>query len=245
MDDLTVQRLRQAGLSAPSGAVPPFAAERAFQVYNAGSMPSATPRVYACRPVELTATESEGGTWNTNATAVFVPVVFLGPDLPVLGEIYHAAQYGGRWISSHTKSVAASSPTGTLLGCVCQHPPAVLTMTVTGTCSSGLFFDCTIEYQATPPELGPLQLGGNCYLSNESFPDLQTGDLFRYFLSCFSSIVRISRVFPTSIFGSPFLDSVVYFWTLGFPGNTCNPFALTIGADFAGGNPLCQVTITG
>ena len=96
MDDLTIQRLRQAGLHAPERAEPAFGATRSFQVYNAGSMPSTTPRVYACRPVELAGTEVEGGTWNSVATAVFVPVVFLGPDAPALGEVHDAVQYGGR-----------------------------------------------------------------------------------------------------------------------------------------------------
>lgn len=243
MDDLTIQRLRVAGLSVPSRAEPSFGALRAFQVYNAGSMPSTTPRVYACRPIELAGTEVEGGTWNSVATAVFVPVVFLGPDAPALGEIHDAVQYGGRWISTFNKRASGSSGgTGTLFGCVCQHPKDTLYMTV-ATCTDGRFHDCTIQYGPTPSGLGALQLGANCYLSTTSFPDPQTGDLFYYYLSCFSGIVRISRVFPTSIYGSPFLDSTIYFWAFGFPGNTCSPFYLSNGSVFAGGDPNCLVII--
>lgn len=244
MDDLTVQRLRQAGLVAPGRAEPAFGAARAFQLYNAGSMPSTTPRVYACRPIELAGTEVEGGTWNSSATAAFTPVVFLGPDAPTLGESYPAVQYGGRWISSFQKSTGSVTPRGRLLGCVCQNPPATLSMTVaSGTCSDGRFHSCTIQYGPTPAPLGALQLGANSYISVESFPDPQTGDVFHYFMSCFSSVVRVSRVFPTSIYGSPFLDSVIYWWTLGFPGNTCDPFLLSNGTVFAGGDPNCVVVI--
>lgn len=123
---------------------------------------------------------------------------------------------------------------GQLLGCVCPSPPATLYLKViSGGCS--LFDDCTLEWGPTPSGLAPLSLGTNSYLSTATFTDDQTGDSYYWFLSCFSSIVRISRVFETSIFGSPFLDSVAYFWTFGFSGNTCNPFSLTNGTDFAGG----------
>ncbi len=59
--------------------------------------------------------------------------------------------------------------------------------------------------------------------------------------------MRISRVFPTSVFapdGGPFLDSTVYYWPVGSPGNTCNPFLLSNGIIYAGGDPSCLVVIS-
>lgn len=139
-----------------------------------------------------------------------------------------------------------SGSSGVLLGCVCRTPPISIGMTVsTEGCSNGLFHACTITYQPTPAELAPLRLGTYCYLSEEFFTDAQTGDQFRYYLACFTSIIRISRVFPVSVYGSPFLDSVIYFWTAGLPGNTCTPFSMTNGSVFVGGDASCTVTLTG
>lgn len=150
----------------------------------------------------------------------------------------------GEWIFARTTSSGGGGGTGVLLGCTCRFPPIDLTMTVsTEGCSNGLFNSCTISYQTTPSSLTSLRLGTSCYLSNETFNDTQTGDLYHYYLACFTNIIRISRVFPTSVYGSPFLDSVIYFWTLGLPGNTCSPFSLTNGSVFAGGDASCAVTI--
>jgi hypothetical protein len=119
-------------------------------------------------------------------------------------------------------------------------------MTVTsGSCNDGLLNSCTIQWGATPSSLSALRLGTNSYLSTTTFTDAQTGDLYYYYMGCFATVIRISRVFPTSVFGSPFLDSVVYYWSVGLPGNTCVPFSLTNGQIYSGGDPACDVTITG
>lgn len=157
-------------------------------------------------------------------------VVWLEPGFP--------GDYRFQYLGAGT----GGGGTGVLLGCICATPPATLTMTDVGAC--GVFNDCTILYGPTPAGLTPLSLGTNSYLSTDEFADPQTGDMFRYYLSCFGSIIRLSRVFETSIYGSPFLDSVLYTWTIGISGNTCSPFALTNGSIFFGGDPTCDVEIT-
>lgn len=197
-------------------------------------------------PQILLGTEAENQTpiW-TDAGSTPVPVMLLGPGVPATGDRILARSTNHRWVSKR-KAVTGGGLTGTLLGCSCAHPPATLTMTVSGTvCANGLLNSCTITYRTTPTELGPLHLGTSAYLSTATFADPQTGDLFYYYLGCFSSIIRISRVFPYSIYGSPFLDSVIYFWTIGLPGNTCSPFLLSNGQIFFGGDPSCTVTISG
>lgn len=197
------------------------------------------------RPEIVTGTESEGQAPTfTDAGSTDLPALLLGPGKPAPGDRLIVRSTDSRWVAKRRDS-SGSGGTGTLLGCVCAHPPATLTMTVAGACTDGRFYNTTITYKPVPAGLGALQLGANAYLSDSSFPDPQTGDVFYYFLSCFANVVRISRVFETSIYGSPFLDSVIYFWTLGFPGNTCSPFSLTNGTVFAGGDPNCDVDITG
>lgn len=157
-------------------------------------------------------------------------VVWLEPGFP--------GDYRFQYLGAGT----GGGGTGSFPGCTCATPPATLTMTDVGAC--GVFNDCTILYGPTPAGLTPLSLGTNSYLSTDEFADPQTGDMFRYYLSCFGSIIRLSRVFETSIYGSPFLDSVLYTWTIGISGNTCSPFALTNGSIFFGGDPTCDVEIT-
>lgn len=214
------------------------------RVINGGSRPSSVPAVYLVNPVTIGGPETEDAVASrTPNPDIRIPVNCYGPTVPALGDDLDCFYVGHRWVSTRRLG-GGGPPTGTLLGCVCPHPPATLPMTVaSGTCSDGRFYSTTLTYKPTPPDLGALQLGGSCYLSDDSFPDPQTGDYFFYFMSCFSSVVRISRVFPTSIYGSPFLDSVIYFWTLGFPGNTCTPFYLSKGTVFAGGDPNCKVII--
>ncbi len=168
-------------------------------------------------------------------------------SLPAGSRVYLArrAATTGEWIFAHRAPGGVGTPvTGSLPGCICAAPPATLTMTVSS-CTDGRFNNCTIQWGPTPSSLGPLNLGANSYLSTTTFEDPQTGDEFHYFLSCFASNIRLSRVFPTSVFGSPFLDSIIYFWSIGLPGNTCTPFSLTNGTVFAGGDPACVVEITG
>jgi len=213
-------------------------------VYSGGTLPTSANRFHLTHPVTFSGTESEGSTGTLTAdTSVSVPVLVLDGMAPV-GTYLIADLVDGRWVSDIGAGVSSSN--GVMIGCACATPPATLYMTVTGSvCANGLLNDCTITYRTTPSELGPLHLGTSAYLSTDMFPDPQTGDMFYYYLGCFSSIIRISRVFPYSIYGSPFLDSVVYFWTIGLPGNTCSPFLLSNGQIFFGGDPSCTVTISG
>ncbi len=142
--------------------------------------------------------------------------------------------------------------TGSLPGCICSAPPETLAMTVSnGSCNNGLLNSVGIQYGPTPPSLIPLRLGSNCYLSTDMFVDSQTGDSYYYYFGCFGAIMRISRVFPTSVFGSPFLDSVIYYWSVGLTGNRCGSlgsgqsFLLSNGQIYSGGDPSCVVTIEG
>lgn len=134
--------------------------------------------------------------------------------------------------------------TGSLPGCACATPPATIYQHVTNPIT-GTFEDCTYQYGATPSGLSSLHLGANAYLSTALFTEPSSGDQFYYYLGCFSTIIRISRVFPSSIWasGSPFLDSVLYFWAVGVTGNTCTPFNMSNGTIYFGGNPATTVTL--
>lgn len=143
--------------------------------------------------------------------------------------------YPGEYVFQHLGSGSTGGGgTGSFPGCICATVATPLTMTVTGD-TYGLFNDCTIAYGLTPTGLLPLGLGTSSWLSTDSFPDPQTGDEYRWYLSCFSTLYRISRVYESSIYGSPFLGPVFFHWMIGLPGNTCSPFLLSSGEIFLGG----------
>lgn len=205
-------------------------------VYSGGSFPTSAGRYHLTRPVAVSGTESEGSTPTlTVDSASSVPVLVLDGPMSV-GDYLVADAVDGRWVS--TKGLGSGGGgTGTLLGCVCRTPPDTLYLHVTNPIA-GFLEDATIVYGPTPAPLAPLLLGTNSYLSSSTYADAWTGEDFRFYLSCFGSVVRLSRVFESTILtgGGPFLDSVIYFWTIGFTGNTCTPFSLTNGSIFAGGS---------
>ena len=211
-------------------------------VYDGGSIPtSGVGKYHLTHPVHVAGTETEGGS-GTLTTETGQSVVVLVVDGPcAAGDYVVARLVNGRWVVEKGRG-AGGGGSGSLPGCVCSAPPATLTMTCVGPCTDGRWFDCTIQYGATPPSLLSL-LPANSYLSTATFPDPGTGDLFDYYVGCFSSNIRIDRVFPTSSFGSPFLDPGIYLWAFGFPGNTCSPFLLSNGT-LIGGIPDCTVTIS-
>ena len=108
-----------------------------------------------------------------------------------------------------------------------------------------MFQDATIQWGPTPSGLLALGLGTNSYLSTATFPDYTSGDQFYYLLSCYSGSYVLTRVYITSIYGSPYRDMIRYLWPIGYLGNTCSPFSLPQGQMYIGGDPSCVVSITG
>ena len=150
----------------------------------------------------------------------------------------------GEWIFAHRTIGGGGGGTGSMPGCTCSTPPATLYMTVSGTCDPDLYNNCTIQYGATPPLLVG-SLGANGYFSTTTFTESSSGDLFYINLFCTGSTMSIRRVFEsaTSFGGAPYVDTVFFFWTVGFPGNACSPFLLSNGDD-GSGSPPCTVTIS-
>jgi hypothetical protein len=134
---------------------------------------------------------------------------------------------------------------GDIPNCFCQDIPATLAMTSSDpTCNFRMFQSCTIQWQATPASLGPLNLPPNIYLSTEGFPDpLAGGAIFYYYLNCVFNQFSLTRIYPVSPYGSPFRDGILYAWLLGGYGNTCSPFHLDNGMAFPGSDLSCSVTI--
>lgn len=77
------------------------------RVYSGGALPTAVPRVYLTRPLAISATESEGATPTLTADATrSVPVLVIGPGVPVAGNDLIARQHAGRWVAPFPATAA-------------------------------------------------------------------------------------------------------------------------------------------
>ena len=96
-----------------------------------------------------------------------------------------------------------------------------------------------------PGGIASCGIGANSYLSTATFPDYTTGDQFYYLLSCYNGSYVLTRVYITSLYGSPYRDMIRYLWPIGYAGNTCTPFDLAAGQMYIGGDPSCVISIIG
>jgi hypothetical protein len=134
-----------------------------------------------------------------------------------------------------------NSPEKAVLTCLCACAPKTLTMTVVSGCDDTLN-SCTFTYGPTPSVYSGLNaLGPFSYLSDQVFTDI-FGDNYRHVLICSQGQLAVTRVYATSIFGSPMMDTTRYFWNVQSP-NTCYPFSFTSGHQPF--NPSCIVTLSG
>ena len=106
-----------------------------------------------------------------------------------------------------------------------------------------MFQSCTIRYQATPSWAANLGLGSMIFLSDQSFNDPIANASFYYYLTCQFNQFNLTRLYPTSPYGSPYRDALLYSWLLGGYANMCSPFHLDGGKPFPGSDQTCSVMI--
>ena len=128
--------------------------------------------------------------------------------------------------------------------CFCDPPPTLSMVSGNQDCNYKMFQSCTLRYGPPPPAMRPGAPVG-VFTSTESFVDPITKSSFFYYFSCQYNQFFLTRIFPTSPFGSPYRDATLYSWVVGGYGNTCKPFRLENGAPFPGSDTACQVSIIG
>lgn len=108
---------------------PDGTARRLVQVYNAGSMPTATDHYFAANPVDVGSPEVEGGSAvfsvNSNQT-LYVDVV--GAGVPSSGDYLTVYGIGGRWIAE----MAGNQLCPCSLCCEQGTFPSILELTISG-----------------------------------------------------------------------------------------------------------------
>lgn len=79
---------------------PPQTARMSVRVFDGGSIPTSVPAVYLTHPVSFDAADTEGASYTTyDDTAVTIPVVCIGPRVPVAGDLLVAHAVGGKWVA--------------------------------------------------------------------------------------------------------------------------------------------------
>jgi hypothetical protein len=249
-DDYYRLRISQTGAEHDTSRRQPSASPLQFAAFvgriaGGSSAPTTPSKFYLVNPVSVLGIDGEGnlGSLSVNGgTAVLV--YMLGPHAPSVGDDVICRLVSNRWVAERmSRSQPSTIP---IPGCLCTATPIFLHMTSSNTTANGgMFQNCALSYISTPNEYSLLFLSDHSFLSSESFTDLYTGDSFRYYLTCASGIYELTRVFVTSIFGSPFKEPARYTWLMFAPGNTCTPFLISNGQVFSGGDPSCVVTISG
>lgn len=185
------------------------------------------------------------GTWHSTARTGTSSAYECNGSPGLAGKrAYLLAGPSGNWSFQYVRK-GGSGTDITLPGdCPCTTIPSVLSLDVSG-CSSGVFVSDTLSYQLTPSGLLPLNLGTHCFLSNSLHTDSDTGDLFRYYFSCQSNYFSLTRVYESSLYGSPYRDILLFNWSLPWFTNTCTPFYLHAGVIYPGGDPACVLQVHG
>jgi hypothetical protein len=96
------------------------------QLYNNGSMPTSVPGMFLGHPIELSGNECEGCTAGQSIdSSMSIPVVVLGPKVPVAGDKLVAISVAGRWVAESGSGVRRSLQLK-VYGCTAGIPNAAI-----------------------------------------------------------------------------------------------------------------------
>lgn len=180
------------------------------QVYDGGSIPTTVPKVYLTHPVLIGADDTEGATPSLSAdTSTTIPVVMLGPRVPVADDYLVAHAIGGRWLAGDNKGgLPATTCTP------CNFPARNLTITYTDDRFGTTLF--------TLPPAG----GSNRFTPCTFLPNTITGGNYvKFNLACAFGTLNFNQSSYTAI-DSTCTGSVLFTtpWTPQLIDYTCSPF---------------------
>ena len=175
-----------------------------------------------------------------------VSVYMLGSFVPTTGDYLVCRFVDHRWVAETTGGGNMHGGGGVLLpSCFCAVPPVLQMTSADPACNYGMFQSCSIQYGPPPAAMAELGFQSNVFTSSESFYDRISQSSFFYYFSCQYNQFFLTRIYPTSPFGSPYRDGILYNWIVGGYGNTCNPFQLLMGMAYPGSDSTCSVSIIG
>jgi hypothetical protein len=213
------------------------------RVFNDGSIPATVPRVFATHPVRFSVAESDGATPTIDVGSASVPVLVLGPRVPVAADVVLAKQVQGRWVAG----LPGTAPVGPVVSCLpCDIPASALTLTLTYINQGGTHSTAVIplSYTPGPPaswESGVATIadyGGFCvalgsYVTQHKFtltclPNPLTGDpnsktIVDHFFNIPDPCGNTYRFVPSSFTCSPYYIDFGGVYTVFGPGGAITP----------------------
>jgi hypothetical protein len=82
-----------------------------LQIYSGGGIPTTVPKVFLGHPTLLDADSTEGAMFSASPdTSVSIPVVVVGPHVPVAGDLVIAHAIGGQWVVGDGETVTTRCP---------------------------------------------------------------------------------------------------------------------------------------
>ena len=195
-------------------------------------------------PSDVLGAEIEGGAGTFADHAATVPVYLIGPGTPRTGDYLVCRFVDHRWVTE-VGGGTSSGASGVLLpSCFCLVPSTIQMTSADPRCNYKMFQSCTLTYGPPPPAMVAFGYKTNVFTSG-TFTDPLTDSDFFYHFWCQYNQFFLTRIYPTSPYGSPFRDGILYSWAIGGANNTCDPFQLLSGSPFPESDPSCSVTITG
>ena len=199
-------------------------------------------------PATVLGNETEGtsGTFTAQSgTCPTVLVYLLGSFVPMTGDYLVCRFVDHRWVAETTGGgISHGHGTVVIPACFCTLPPVLQMTSGDPACNYGMFQSCTLSYGSPPPAVVALGLNTDLYTSSALFLDPITNSEFFYHFFCHYNQFFLSRIFPVSPLGSPYRDGILYYWTVGGYGNSCDPLLLEVGMPFPGSDLSCSVSIT-
>ncbi len=244
VDDLVGLRLRQGTRRWPDsgldhGGLPAFVGR-----VRSDRSKIAVNKFLLVQPVSVLGVEKEGGVGDLSSLrAAPVPVYLLGPGLPDPGDYLICRFVDHRWVAEKAGRSGTTSGYIPVPQCFCLVPPTLRMTSADPKANYRMFQSCTIQYQTPPAEFTALGFTQKIFLSTSTFDDPIAKVPFYYLLSCLYNQFTLTRLYPTSPYGSPYRDAALYTWLVGGYGNSCDPFRLDNGSAFPGSDPTCSVTI--
>ncbi len=205
-----------------------------------------------CRvlPATVLGMEREGGTGaftdaGQTSTASPVLVYLLGSFVPAVGDYLICRFVDHRWVAETSGGTIVHGSSGILLpSCFCMVPASLRMISAEPNCNYQMFQSCTLQYGPPPPAMVEFGYTSHVFTSSTFHDPLTDSDFFYYFWCQYNQFF-LTRIFPTSPFGSPYRDGILYTWIVGGYGNTCEPFQLEDGSPFPGSDLTCSVSISG
>jgi len=176
-------------------------------------------KFFLATPTTILGAEVDGGAGTLAGGTGPIAVYALGPVAPAAGDYLVCRRVDYRWVAEKAGGTGGPSDLVTLPNCYCPVPKTLRMTSFDQTCNYSMFQSCTLQYGPPPAIFASLNITGDTFLSTTLFHDPISNADFYYHLYCNNNQFLLTRLYPSSPYGSPFRDGTLYNWLTG--GGNC------------------------